>query len=79
MAATETQTNKLNQITGVESIETKTEVFCLEVGAKRNRVIVGKTWNELKWLVQDDSEWRKFVCAFASQGVERGGGGGNYL
>ncbi|BFZ08964.1 hypothetical protein BsWGS_12003 [Bradybaena similaris] len=35
----------------------------------RKRAEIGKTWNELRWLSQDRSEWWKLVCACASQGA----------
>ena len=30
----------------------------------------GKTWNELKWLAQDREEWRRFVAALYSTGID---------
>ena len=35
---------------------------------ERERADVGKTWNELNWLAQDRSGWRKFVDALCFKG-----------
>lgn len=35
---------------------------------KREMAEVDKTWNELKWLTQNRSEWWKLICSPASQG-----------
>lgn len=31
---------------------------------------MGKTWDDLRWLAQNRSNWRKLVCFYASQGAE---------
>lgn len=31
---------------------------------------LGETLNEMKWLAQNRSEWRKLICVFASHGAE---------
>lgn len=33
----------------------------------------GKIWNKLRWLAKERSEWRKLLCAYASQVAEREG------
>lgn len=29
---------------------------------------MGRTWNELNWLTQDRSKWKKFACVYVSLG-----------
>lgn len=42
---------------------------------KKEMAKVGKTWNILRWLVQDRSERQKLACAYASQGADSRGEG----